>query len=345
MRVLIARLSAMGDVVHGIGAIGSLCAARPDLEVGWVVQRPFAPLLRDLGLARVELFDRGHGPGEFLRVARALRTWRPAVALDLQGNWKSAMLCRASGAPRRIGAVRALRNEPSSAWLMTERIAVLDDSRHPADLALALARCLAPELTPLPVPVLCALAEELEYERAALRALGIDPARPFRIVVWADPHDHRSIRPPAIVREIAASREPVLLLAGPDDPTPEVPPGTRVLAHARGELRRLIALGAVAREADAIAVGPDKGATHVLNACGVRTTVVHGPTDPARTAPRGARVVRSPTPPSCMPCDARRCTHPQGPVCTDVAPSALNSRAGGPSSARSLPPSGGNLLP
>mgnify|MGYP001572618487 CR=1 FL=1 len=92
MRVLVVRLSAMGDVVHGIAAVSALRAARPDDELHWVVQAPFAPLLDDLGLSGVIAHDRKGGPRAFLRTVRALRALRCDVALDLQGNWKSALL-------------------------------------------------------------------------------------------------------------------------------------------------------------------------------------------------------------------------------------------------------------
>ncbi|MFO1050913.1 MAG: glycosyltransferase family 9 protein [Planctomycetota bacterium] len=317
MRVLIARLSAMGDVVHGIAAVRALCDARRDWEIAWIVQPAFVPLLRGIGLAEILTFDRRGGLRARFAARRALRAFRPDVALDLQGNWKSASLCRASGAPRRIGAVRAQRSEPFSALLLDQRVTA--DSRHPADIALALVRCLDPEIRPHPVPVLEADAGAVDHEAQALRTLGIDPSRPFRVLVVAAQDDHRAIRSAAIARECAVSREPVLALAGPDEVSIELPIGVPVLRHARGELPRLIALGRIAQQAGAVVIGPDKGATHVLCAAGARTVVVHGPTDPLRTAPRDAHVLRSASPPRCMPCDARRCTHREGAVCMDVA--------------------------
>ena len=43
-RVLLVRLSAMGDVVESLGAVRALAAARPDWELHFVTQRPFVPI-------------------------------------------------------------------------------------------------------------------------------------------------------------------------------------------------------------------------------------------------------------------------------------------------------------
>ncbi len=324
MHVLVVRLSAMGDVVHGIAAVRALQAARSDLRVSWVVQRPFAPLLEGLGFECVVALDRAGGPRAFLRTARALRALHADVALDLQGNWKSAALALLSGAKRRLGAVRDQRREPTSAWLSNETVRAA--SAHPDDIARALVREIAPDAGPDDRPSLVASDAECAEEREALRALGVDVARPFRVLVLADPADPRAIRPAALARETANSREPVIALVGPDDAASMVPDGAVLVRHARGELRRLVALGTLGARSGAVALGPDKGASHVLAACGLRTVVVHGPTDPARTASRAATVLRSPSPPSCMPCGKRRCTHAQGPVCTDVAQGDVGAR-------------------
>src|SRR5690606_18011889 len=141
-RVLLVRLSALGDVVQSLGAVRSLREALPDAELGFAVQRPFAALLEGSpGIAAVFAHDRRSGPGGYLRTGRALRRFRPDVALDLQGNWKSAGLAFLSRAPRRIGSDRAARREPGSRVLLTETVRAPD--RHPARVAAALVRHLA----------------------------------------------------------------------------------------------------------------------------------------------------------------------------------------------------------
>ena len=99
-RVLLVRLSSLGDIAHTLPAAAGLAAARPDLVLSWVVQRQWAPLLRDVPfLDHVFAFDRNGGVRALLRVRGELRQRRPSVALDLQGNWKSAGSWRSSPAP------------------------------------------------------------------------------------------------------------------------------------------------------------------------------------------------------------------------------------------------------
>jgi ADP-heptose:LPS heptosyltransferase len=44
MKVLIVRLSSFGDVVHTFPALTDLAAARPELELDWLVEDSFASL-------------------------------------------------------------------------------------------------------------------------------------------------------------------------------------------------------------------------------------------------------------------------------------------------------------
>ena len=100
--VLFVRLSAMGDLVQGLGAIQSLHEARPDWSLAVATQTPFAPLLEGLAAIRtVHTFDRHGGVASLWRLRGSLRAARYDVAVDLQGNWKSALVARSSGAPNR----------------------------------------------------------------------------------------------------------------------------------------------------------------------------------------------------------------------------------------------------
>ena len=45
LRVLVVRMSAMGDVIHGLPAIAALRAARPNWQVGWLIEQRWMELL------------------------------------------------------------------------------------------------------------------------------------------------------------------------------------------------------------------------------------------------------------------------------------------------------------
>ena len=119
-RVLVVRLSAMGDVIHAMPAIAALRRARPELKIGWLIEARWAELLCARESERLSsrsqlkpLADWVH-LANFSRWRRALfstDTWREialcrrevrdkeyGLTLDLQGAIRSALAARASGA-------------------------------------------------------------------------------------------------------------------------------------------------------------------------------------------------------------------------------------------------------
>ncbi|MCU0863571.1 MAG: glycosyltransferase family 9 protein [Planctomycetes bacterium] len=318
--VLLVRLSAMGDVVQGLGAVAALHRARPDWRLEFVTQEPFVPLLQGFpGLARLVPFGRRGGLAAVWAVRRQLRAGGYDVALDLQGNWKSAMIARLAGAGQTIGVGKPWRQEPASRCLLGRVLAPpAGVAPHPARVAWELVRALVPEVS-FAWPQLSPTAAEVAHEAAALRALGVDPQRPFAVVVITDPADPRALRPEVVAAWQQAQELPVVHLLGPAEAAlPARQPAT--LRHEAGAVRRLLALGALVAAAGGLVLGPDQGASHVLAAAGARCTLQFGAQDPRRTAPPAAEALVHPQPPACQPCRARSCSHPSGPVCMQFAP-------------------------
>lgn len=116
-RVLIVRLSAIGDVLHAIPTAVAMKRARPATTIAWVVEGRAADLLE------------GHpAVDRIIRIPRRWLTSWPAVralagdladfaadiAIDLQGLFKSGFVTRLSAAPIRIGAARPQSREMAS---------------------------------------------------------------------------------------------------------------------------------------------------------------------------------------------------------------------------------------
>ena len=105
-RILIVRLSAIGDCVHGLPVLCTLREALPSAHLSWVVEGRTADLLRcHPALDTVVQLPRRwlKSPAAVWRARRQLRALRPDVAIDLQGLTKSAIAGWLSGAPTRIG--------------------------------------------------------------------------------------------------------------------------------------------------------------------------------------------------------------------------------------------------
>lgn len=313
---LLVRLSAMGDVVQTLGAVAALHCARPDWRLVFVTQTTFAPLLDGLpGIAQVVTFARRGGLRGFLLLRRQLQALRADLALDLQGNWKSALIARSSGAREVVGIAASWRQEPWSRVLL-HRVVPGGGAPHPARTAFELVRHVAPAAQ-FELPRLVATADERQREVAALAAIGVDATRAFAVIVGTDPRDPRALRPGRVPALAAALAMPCVWLLGPAEAALDPPVGLPTLRHGPGEVRRLIALGSLLAAAGGEVVGPDQGATHVLAATGARTRVLFGPQDPLRTAPPAAVALVHPQRPPCHPCRAAVCRHRDGPVCME----------------------------
>jgi heptosyltransferase I len=128
-RILIIRLSAIGDVIMASGVIPCLRDAFPDATLTWLTEEGNEDLLRhNRQLDRVLILPRRRWRKLFqqkrwLTLGRELRGFRQELrrqrfdwVLDLQGLLKSALWARLTGAERRIG----FSSKEGAEWLMTE---------------------------------------------------------------------------------------------------------------------------------------------------------------------------------------------------------------------------------
>jgi len=102
LKVLIVKLSSLGDVVHAMPAVQDIRRALPQAQIDWVVERSFAPLVqRCAGVRRVIPCElRRWRKAPFSAATRAeWRTFRQALqqeaydaVIDLQGLSKSALV-------------------------------------------------------------------------------------------------------------------------------------------------------------------------------------------------------------------------------------------------------------
>jgi heptosyltransferase I len=104
--ILIVRLSAVGDAIHGLPVLCALRDFIPRARLTWLVEERAAAVVRGhSALDRLITVPRGwlRSPGALWRLRRDLRRVRPEIAIDLQGLTKSAVAAWLSGASVRIG--------------------------------------------------------------------------------------------------------------------------------------------------------------------------------------------------------------------------------------------------
>ena len=113
-RILLVRLSSIGDVVHGLPLLCALRDALPEAHLAWIVEDLAAVLLEGhsaldeiIRLPRRWFEDSWYRPAQFFATLRQLRRQFKSrsfdVAIDVQGLTRSALTAWMSGAAHRIG--------------------------------------------------------------------------------------------------------------------------------------------------------------------------------------------------------------------------------------------------
>jgi heptosyltransferase-1 len=117
LKILIVKLSAIGDVIHCLPVAAAIKAALPEAHLTWLVDKGSAELLwNNQCVDEVMTFEGKQwskdvkNPGNWTRVTsqaldfgRELRSRKFDVALEMQGLFKSGMVALASGAKIRMG--------------------------------------------------------------------------------------------------------------------------------------------------------------------------------------------------------------------------------------------------
>lgn len=290
-RVLVVRLSALGDLVFALPVLHALHRGLPGCRVDWLAEDRCADLPRSHPLVSDTLvFPRrawrgGLGVGAVWRHLRGLTRLPPYdLILDLQSNLKSAMhLWHLRG--RKVGFGPPLAREGSARFLdarAPDPGRVHRCARDLAVLAAAGVEVGAPVFAPWPLPAGASAGLQPPPGRYALlhcsvTAYGRDKEWPAER--WA-----------ALARGLRdAGRAPLALWTPADRGAVE-----RVVAAAGGALGWAPAtpsLGALMRLCDGaeLLVGTDSGPTHLAAMRGTPVVALFGPTDPETYAPPGPR--------------------------------------------------------
>ena len=302
LRILIVRLSSMGDVVHALPAAATLRSAFPNATIGWLIEERWSELLCTLPTPRCgprspqrPLVDVVHAVSlkpwrksllasqTWERIAASLSDLRAAhydVALDLQGAIRSAIIGRWSGAPVLYGASRP-RETPASLWY-TRKISTR--GVHVVEQYSELAEALIGHTEPIPNAVLPCDPRAAERVDKRLRERGItdfailSPAAGWGAKQWP------AERYGKVAQSFGAQGIRSVINYGPkEEPLArEAEAASAGAAEAMSfSISELIALTRLAR----LFIGGDTGPMHLASALHVPVVALFGPTDPARTGP------------------------------------------------------------
>lgn len=275
MRVLIVKMSSMGDVVHALPVVHDMRRALPNLQIEWLVESSFAALPRmHRGVDRVlplnwrrwrrKLFN-----GDTWRAMRALRAQLREQAfdcvLDLQGLFKSALWGRQALGPL-AGYDSASAREPLATWLYARKAAV-PRQLHAIDRCRRLAAAHLGYAVPTDAPVFGIAPGEGAWKlRGPSAALIPCASRPEKL--WPE------ARWIAVGKRLKAMGLSPLVIWGTEE---EQVRAERIAAGCEGEVppflnvHDMVALMAGTKRV----VGLDTGFTHIAAALGLPTIGIY----------------------------------------------------------------------
>ncbi|HYR28763.1 MAG TPA: lipopolysaccharide heptosyltransferase I [Thermoanaerobaculia bacterium] len=273
-RLLVLRLSALGDVIHTIPAVTGL----RDVDVSWVVEAPYAELVElvtGVDVIPVRLKTWGKSPlAHRSDMREALRRMRGAdVSIDFQGLMKSAALGWVAGAKTRIGFDReAIREKP--ALVFTNQKVKVDTTKHVVEQNLQLV-----EQTLLSARADTSVCSTKPIWDAFPQPMDV---RPAKIVLLPGAGKPNKLWPIERFRELAAHfGEDALVVWGPGEAERAQAIGARTAPPTN--LRELAWLLQKAE----LVIGGDTGPLHLAAALGTKVAGLYGPTDPRRNGPYG----------------------------------------------------------
>ncbi len=320
-RILIIRLSALGDAVYALPAVSALRRYCPRAFIAWAVEEAASGLLK--GHPQIDelivvprkswqrRLKRGRlgALGEVWKFRRELRSRQFDLAIDLQGNLRSALVAAASSAPCKIGFAPPCSREHSH--VMLDHAVKIDPGLHKVRRNLAL-------LEAIGVPAEGALAvfpppsdDERRTVDDLLARSGVSGRRFVLMHPGVSSFGSYKQWPVGNYAELSRKLQQlgvaVLLSAGPG----EEQLVDMIAAQAEGAITvtglRLPELAELMRRAAAF-VGSDTGPTQMAWMLGTPTVDMMGPKDPAIYGPLGPehRKVTADVP--CGPCRKRKCS-------------------------------------
>ncbi len=320
MKILLIKLSAIGDVVQTLPALEAIKKLYPNGEITWVVEEAAAGILEGHPLIDRILISRRkaltpmlkhprtflQGLGRIISFFRELRATQYDIAVDFQGLFKSGILIGLARAKRKIGFDKT---RELSYLFLNERLPAYDIDKHALERYLDVARYLGAQ-DPAPA---CSLPIEQEISRirqrtAAIKKSGkrlvvINPMARWETKLWRE----KSFSD--LADRLVLEKKAAVIFTG-SSADREV--NQRIMAMMQqpaenwtGEtsLKELAALAALSD----LFITTDTGPMHLAAAAGANVLALFGPTAPWRTGPYGKSAITVRTGIECSPCFRRKC--------------------------------------
>lgn len=277
MRVLISRLSALGDVVCTLPVASAMKRQWPDSEIVWIVDRRFRGIVDCCPLVD-QVVERPQKPQDVKGLGQF------DAALDMQSLFKSGILVAFAQAPKKLG----YHWQREGASLFSQRILPDPSSIHIVDQYVDVARALGANADRAEF-ALKPKYDDLAAVKERLLAKGWNGEAFVLCNAGAGWVTKRwSAKKFAELADRLTSASPVVFLGAPSDRQvfEEVRQhGAAGVIDMVGQtsVSELVALIALAK----VHVGGDTGSTHIAGALGVPAVGLYTMTRPERSCPYG----------------------------------------------------------
>ncbi len=329
-RILLIKQSSLGDIVHTLPVAHALKRCFPECQLGWIVERSFAPLLkRDQAIAQVHPVHIASTsePGAkwavyvtaLQQMASTLNTLRRAFhaqpydfVLDLHASWRSSLFARMNPGGVRFGFADAREGNT----LFQDYLVRVDAATvHAVDKNLLFCKTLECEPQEDDFYLTTNDVDDLQAKEF-LRVNGIESGQPF---VYVNPAARWQSKFWIASRwsELGDSLENAgirVVFGGSEGDLVHITPiaaNMRNSATIAAGCLSLMASVALMKRAVAY-VGVDTGPMHIAAMLGIPVVALFGPTHPERVGPYGAKggVVQAEGL-DCLCCRKRVCEHHQ----------------------------------
>ncbi|HKZ16543.1 MAG TPA: lipopolysaccharide heptosyltransferase I [Geobacteraceae bacterium] len=322
MRVLVVKMSALGDIIHALPVLDYLHKVSRGIEVDWVVEEPFLnilegnPLISRLHVVRTKVWrKRPLSPATWRDIdvmKRALRERDYDMVFDIQGNLKSGLVCWLSGAGSRIGFARKHLQESINLLFTTRQIPVRRQDYHITDQYLRVVSvCFGRDFNAFNlVSDIHTSPDDDESARTLLATLSDGLIFLFHCgTTWQTKFWQQEGWVDVGRMLLDKYRESTILLSwGNDDErsaaaaiAAAIGPGARVI-----DRYSLKGFAALLKKVDLV-IGGDTGPVHIAAAVGTPTVSLYRASDGRRSGPRGPGHVTVQSPFDCAPCFRTDC--------------------------------------
>jgi len=325
-RILLIKLTSLGDLIHALPALTDLHWAHPDLKVDWLIDENFSEIA-SWHPAVGEIFTTNHRQwkkglvsalGPIYKLIKKLQKTKYDLVIDGQGNFKSALLTLFMRGPKagfdkhsvreRIAHLAYQRRYPAS-----KTVHAIDRLRQlfalalnypspvsPPDFLIDRDRLVRPSLT-LPSPYLVFIHNaswktKLWSEKSWVEMIQKATARGYPVVLpWGNEEER--------MRAVRLAIKPQVIVL----PKLSLSEMGYVLAHAKA------------------CVGMDTGLSHLVAALNIPSLTLYGATDSGRTGASGQNQLHIQSTLRCAPCNKKTCRFPSAtsldpPCLTQITP-------------------------